>query len=77
MINADGITQPRLVSKSGFGPQWSPGGKRGSFDRTLWVMNPDGSGKHKLAAQVEPQTVLVWKPQPGSMGIASLCWSSR
>jgi len=76
VMNADGSRVRRLTTTGSVSllPAWSSDGKqiaflRGSLDRTLWVTNPDGSHQRKLAAQVEPQTELVWKPQSGSMAL--------
>jgi len=76
VMNADGSRTRRLTAKGSINlvPAWSPDGRkiaflRGSVGRTLWIMNPDGGGQRKLAAQVEPQTELVWKPQSGSMAL--------
>lgn len=52
----------RLLAKDGYGPSWSPDGKRivyelltiepgpngGTADRLLYIMNADGSGKRQL-----------------------------
>jgi Tol biopolymer transport system component len=76
VINADGTRARRLTATGNIslGPAWSSSGRkiaflRGDVDKTLWVMNHDGSGRRKLATQVEPQTELVWKPLRGSMAL--------
>jgi TolB protein len=70
VMNADGTHARSISRESGIGgderPQWSPDGKRIAFDvnfgggdKTIYIINANGTGKHSLRVQgINP----AWSP---------------
>ena len=76
-MNADGsdqrqLTHPRLVRPAGSGGDlpgpWSPNGRRIAYShgqfrgREVWVMNRDGSGKHRVTHWPGADGPVAWLP---------------
>jgi Tol biopolymer transport system component len=74
-INADGTGLTRLTRSPApdFDPTWSPDGTRIAFrserngEPEIWLMNPDGSGQHRLADGLSP----AWSPDGSRIAYAS------
>jgi len=74
-MNANGSDQhPLFVDPSTieFGPAWSPVGDQIAFvsfpfgnlgARTIYVIDPDGTGKYAVHPGPEPQIVPAWQPR--------------
>ena len=76
VMNADGSQKKRLTRNNGdgrgvgSGPTWSPDGRQIAFVRcargcthpTIYVMNADGSGLHKLTTNLNTGSEPAWSP---------------
>jgi len=70
VINADGSGQ-RLLTRNGTFPAWSPDGGRIAFLRNtrhrsshvgVWIMNADGTGKHRIWSHSLEGGGISWSP---------------
>jgi TolB protein len=74
-INANGTDLTRLTHSPAyeFDPSWSPDGAQIAYrldrgdESAIWVMNADGTGKHRLTAGLSP----AWSPDGSSIAYAS------
>jgi Tol biopolymer transport system component len=74
-IDADGTDLTRLTHSPGpdFDPSWSPDGTQIAFrsersgEPEIWLMNADGSGRHRLTRGLSP----AWSPDGSRIAYAS------
>jgi Tol biopolymer transport system component len=74
-VNADGTHLRQLTSSPWpeFDPSWSPDGTGIAYrserddDPEIWLMNPDGSGRHRLARGLAP----AWSPDGTKIAFAA------
>ncbi len=73
VVNADGTAERQLADDAHFMPNWSPDGKRIAFSGagpeydSIFVVNPDGSGKRLLTRNGFIESRLAWSPDGGKL----------